>query len=123
MSFPKNVVAHPFFDSGASFNVVISSDLYRTGKVSGTPDTLSVAGFELREYSVGVDGMSAEKSVCVRTNMTVGPYRYEAARTCFGQANVFGHDGGLIGFDFMRHFNWTFDYPEEKLVLTPNGIQ
>ncbi len=53
--------------------------------------------------------------------MKVGPYRYTLALTCFASASVFGETGGLIGFDFMRHFNWTFDYPEAKLVLTPNG--
>jgi hypothetical protein len=121
ISFAKNVIAHPFFDSGASSNVVLSMDMYRTGKVSGTPDEMSVGGYTISTYSVGVDGMSADKNICVRTTMKVGPYPYEAARTCFGPANVFGHDGGLIGFDFMRHFNWTFDYPETKVVLTPNG--
>jgi hypothetical protein len=121
ISFPKNVIAHPVFDSGASFNVVLSSDLYHTGKVTGTLDPLNVLGYEVPEYQVGVDGMSTEKNICIRTSMRVGPFPYEAARTCFAPANVFGHDGGLIGFDFMRHFNWTFDYPESKFVLTPNG--
>jgi len=35
--------------------------------------------------------------------------------------NVCGHRGGLLGYDVLKHFNWTFDLPQNSLVLTPNG--
>jgi hypothetical protein len=53
--------------------------------------------------------------------IVIGPYKNQKVETCFGSAKVFGRDGGLIGFHFLKHFNWTFDYLESKLVLTPNG--
>ena len=31
--------------------------------------------------------------------------------------------GGLLGIDFLKHFNWTFDYPDGKLILTPNKVK
>ena len=51
----------------------------------------------------------------------IGPYRYQKALSCFAANDAFGIDGGLLGFDFLRHFNWTFDYPHNRVVLTPNG--
>ena len=41
--------------------------------------------------------------------------------TCLGSERVFGRDGGLIGFDFVRHVDWTFDYSRSRLILAPNG--
>ncbi len=71
---------------------------------------------------VGVDGESGENAYCRRLPDTqVGPYKYQDAITCFVPNHIFGLEGGLIGFDFLRHFNWTFDYPHGKVVLTPNG--
>lgn len=125
MSFPKGVVAHPVLDSGNEFNVLLAEDMLRSGKVTGVADTITIGGvgeFENYLFLGGVDGSGTQKAPCIRTNMSVGPYRYQQALTCFAPGNVFGSDGGLIGFDFMRHFNWTFDYPEAKLVLTPNGL-
>jgi hypothetical protein len=28
---------------------------------------------------------------------------------------------GVIGIDFLKHFNVIFDYPHNKLYLKPNG--
>ena len=71
----------------------------------------------------GVDGTGEHSLPCARLQQVlVGPYRYENSPVCFGNASFFGPNGGLVGFDFLRHFNWTFDYPESKLVLTPNGV-
>jgi predicted aspartyl protease len=105
------VPAHVTFDTGNSSWVMLSDVLASSGKIVALPHG--------REYFVGADGeMSAS---CSRLKLVeVGPYRYENADTCFAP-RVFGKDGGLVGFDFLKHFNWTFDYVESKLVLTPNG--
>ena len=53
----------------------------------------------------------------------IGPYRYQSPPLCFIGSGVFGEDGGAIGNDFLRHFDWTIDYPDAKFVLTPNSLQ
>ncbi|MBV8750452.1 MAG: aspartyl protease family protein [Candidatus Eremiobacteraeota bacterium] len=115
----------PIFDTGNALLAVLSDDLKNSGRLIALNDTIRVGGagsFDYQVMAMGVDGPANVPARCSRLNrIEVGPYRYENVETCFGPARVFGRDGGLIGFDFLRHFNWTFDYPESKVVLTPNG--
>jgi hypothetical protein len=102
------------FDTGDDYNVILSENLTRTGRVVGLVDSTMFFG--------GVDGIANEPASCYYLHeITVGPFRYQNSLTCFGSERVFGRDGGLIGFDFLRHFDWTFDYPRSRLILTPNG--
>ena len=121
----NNATTHAIFDTGNDFLAVLSDDLKKSGRVVALNDVLSAGGGQTADYQMsfmGVDGPSQFPAQCSRLNeIIVGPYRYQNVETCFGPASVFGRDGGLIGFDFLRHFNWTFDYAESKLVLTPNG--
>jgi hypothetical protein len=102
------------FDSGNNFFAVFSDYLTKSGKVVGL--------IEGATYFAGVDGIANEPSNCYNLReIAIGPFRYQNATTCFGSERVFGRDGGLIGFDFLQHFNWTFDYQRAHLILTPNG--
>ncbi len=120
----NNVATRAYFDTGDDFLAILSDDLKSSGRVVALTDTLS-AGGQTADYTMsfmGVDGPSQVPARCSRLNeIEVGPYRYQNVETCFGPSAVFGKNGGLIGIDFLRHFNWTFDYVESKLVLTPNG--
>jgi hypothetical protein len=110
-----NVEAQPMFDTGDDFFVLLSDDLRSSGKIVSLQSTSVIF--------TGVDGSGAHSVSCSKlTLISVGPIRYENSNVCFGDPNVFGPNGGLIGFDFLRHFNWTFDYPDGKLILTPNGL-
>jgi predicted aspartyl protease len=121
----NNVTTRAIFDTGNDFLAVLSDDLKKSGRIVALNDVLNAGGGQTADYMIGfmgVDGPSNIPAQCSRLNeIIVGPYRYQNVETCFGPASVFGRDGGLIGFDFLKHFNWTFDYPESKLVLTPNG--
>ncbi len=119
--FSGGATAHPIFDSGDDFFVLLSDDMRNSGKIVALAQKL-IGDIDLRIVFGGVDGSAEGSAPCVRLNrVDVGPYGYENVPVCFGNPAVFGKDGGLVGFDFLRHFNWTFDYPEGKLVLTPNG--
>jgi aspartyl protease len=102
------------FDSGNDFFAVFSDYLTTSGRVVGLVEGTMFFG--------GVDGTATEPSSCYNLReIAIGPYRYQNATTCFGSERVFGRDGGLIGFDFLRHFDWTFDYSRSHLILSPNG--
>jgi predicted aspartyl protease len=105
----------PIFDTGNSFGVLLSERLRTTGKLIGT-----VTGYQ---PLFGIDGRTNGQAACSRIErMQVGPYRYENAQACFGDPSQFDENDGLLGFDFLKHFNWTFDYPHGRLILTPNGM-
>ena len=118
------VLPSVWLDTGNDFFVILPHELEK--KTVALANTVTVAGqftFDQTVYFGGVDGAGAEPARCVRLNeIQVGPYRYQKALSCFAPTDTFGADGGLIGFDFLRHFNWTFDYPHGKVVLTPNGL-
>jgi hypothetical protein len=123
----SGVDAKPIFDTGDDFLVLISDALRASGKVVPLNAEVQVGGgysFEQKMSFAGVDGTGEREWPCSRLNLiSVGPYRYESSLVCFADPDVFGENGGLIGFDFLRHFNWTFDYPDGKLVLMPNGAK
>jgi predicted aspartyl protease len=107
------VLPSVWLDTGNSFFVILPH------AAQGTHSGTIVSRFPF----FGVDGESQVEADCVRFNqIQVGPYRYEHALSCFAPNEAFGKSGGLIGFDFLKHFNWTFDYPHGQLVLTPNGL-
>jgi predicted aspartyl protease len=120
----SGVPTRAIFDTGASVLAVLSDDLQSSGRLVSLNDTINIGGVAV-EYQIpfyGVDGPAQFPAKCSRLGqLDVGPYKYQNVETCFALGSVFGRDGGLIGFDFLKHFNWTFDYPESKFVLTPNG--
>jgi predicted aspartyl protease len=127
----SGVTTKAVFDSGDEFLVALSDDLTHSGRVVALSDTIRITDpysgapreFDYDLYFMGVDGPASVPSKCSRINeLEIGPYRYEGVETCFASAKVFGKDGGLIGMDFLQHFDWTFDYADGKVVLTPNGL-
>ena len=108
------VTTRATFDTGNDYNIVLSDFLTKTSRVVGF--------VEATMYFGGVDGIANEPASCLKVGeIAIGPFHYKNSLTCFGSERVFGHDGGLIGFDFLRHFDWTFDYSRSRLILTPNG--
>ena len=119
----QTVLPSVWLDTGDDFFVILPHELEK--KTVALANTITLAGGFTFEQTItfgGVDGSGSEAARCVRLNeIQIGPYRYQKALSCFAPNDAFGAEGGLIGFDFLRHFNWTFDYPHGKVVLTPNG--
>ena len=116
------VLPSVWIDTGDDFFVILPHELEK--KTIALANTLNIGAFQFDQFVTfgGVDGEGSDRAKCVRLNeIQIGPYRYQKALSCFAPNDAFGAEGGLIGFDFLRHFNWTFDYPHGKLVLTPNG--
>jgi predicted aspartyl protease len=119
----NDTVLNAWLDTGNDFFVILPHQL--ENRMVALTNTISLGGgvevADRRRFR-GVDGSAEAPSRCVRLNeIQVGPYRYQKAAACFAANAVFDPDGGLLGFDFLQHFNWTFDYPHGKIVLTPNG--
>ena len=112
LKLQDEVMPSVWLDTGDDFFIILPRAM----------ETRHVATITNRIFFFGVDGQSQYPADCVRFNeIQVGPYRYQSALSCFAPNEAFGKSGGLIGFDFLKHFNWTFDYPHGQLVLTPTG--
>jgi hypothetical protein len=108
----NDILSGVYLDTGNDFFVVLPQAMQKR----------HVGSFIDQEIFSGVDGDAQYPAICVRFDLIqVGPFSYKGAPSCFAPNEAFGRTGGLIGFDFLRHFNWTFDYSHSHLVLTPNG--
>jgi predicted aspartyl protease len=108
----NDVLSGVYLDTGNDFFVILPQAMQKR----------HVGTFIDQEIFSGIDGDGQYPAICVRLDeIQVGPFSYKGAPSCFAPNEAFGKTGGLIGFDFLRHFNWTFDYAHSQLVLTPNG--
>lgn len=128
--------AHPVIDTSLTGFILASQQLRNSGRITGhdissqaavgfggqgaTADPIATMGLNLSYSDWHAESTSG---ACVSSDraLAIGPYRYESPPVCFGGVNVFGADGGLVGLDFLRHFNWTADYPHGVFIVTPNG--
>ncbi|MBV8197383.1 MAG: retropepsin-like domain-containing protein, partial [Candidatus Eremiobacteraeota bacterium] len=114
VTFEHRVTAHLVLDTGDPMAVIVSDDLYGPGKVT--------MRFEGYANLAGVSGASQDRSPCGHApDIQLGTIDYGNVPICFSKNHdLFGADGGIIGFDFLKHFNLTFDYPHARMFLTPN---
>jgi hypothetical protein len=135
LTLPSGAIAHPVLDSDLSGFMMLSQALYDSGKISG-PQLTQEASFIFDGAGAAFDPVVSSSSrmaytswnatstsgTCISVHsVSVGPYAYQEPPVCLGGTNVFGDDGGSIGLDFLRHFNWVIDYPHEQFTLAPNG--
>jgi hypothetical protein len=112
---PKGAPAHLTVDTGNAIDLLLSDDMRTHGGVV-------VLGNGRTRYMSGVDGRMNIPVPCMLVSaLRLGRFRYPNIDICFGSPSVFGTDGGLLGFGFLQHFDWTFDYPDARLLLTANG--
>lgn len=127
----------PYFSTGEPYFMLLSQRLRESGAVSASD--MSTEHFNPRAGTRGFFGTMIESDPvqlgysdytgaygvgnCVLLHEAlIGPYHYQSPPLCFIGSGVFGEDGGAIGNDFLRHFDWTIDYPDAKFVLTPNNL-
>jgi hypothetical protein len=114
VTFNGRTKAHLIFDTGDPMSVWAADDLYGPGRVE-----MRVEGYARVS---GAGGDSQSLASCGHTgSLEMGPIRYEHVPVCFAKGVRFGKDGGIIGLDFLKHFDLTFDYPESSIYLTPTG--
>jgi hypothetical protein len=51
------------------------------------------------------------------SNIAMGPISYDGVPVCFSPS--VSDREGIVGFDFIKHFNITFDYPDGKMIFFP----
>lgn len=105
------VNGHFLFDTGEP------TALVATGKLYGPPH-----GVEMRSEYTAQSATNSTPVNCghVQSIQIGGAVRYDNVPACFGDyGELFARDGGVIGLDFLRRFDLTFDYPDAMIYLTP----
>jgi len=98
---------------------------------SGTPD-LIVYGHDLvfkyglrtlsnPNWEIGGIGGTERVACGTLDSLSVGPIVYRSPFAC--ESGDFDGREALVGLDFMRHFNWVFDYPHAQIIIIPRNDQ
>jgi hypothetical protein len=99
------------FDTGAPSLVLISDQVEHHGinllanrRWGGNAVIGGVGGYELTTC-----GPLAK--------VTVGPFAFTGTEAC--ESPAWSTHEGLIGFDFLKHFDYIFDYPHGLMYMKP----
>lgn len=103
---------------GLSVNAILDSG--NSANVAFSPDLQLKYGLRmLARDTIGVGGVGGgEMEACGRVNaISIGPIVYDNAPAC-ESPSLSGRDI-LVGFDFLKNFNFIFNYPQAQLILIP----
>lgn len=100
-------------DSGNPINVLFSRDLVSREHMVFFSDP-----GQLGSTRVGGGVAGAEIEHCGRLDsLALGPIQYRPVPAC--DSPSFGRNEVLVGLDFMKAFNYVFDYPDGIIVMEP----
>lgn len=101
-------------DSGNPINVLFSRDLIEREHLVFFVDPGALGS---TRYGGGV-GSGEEIEHCGRLNsLSLGPIVYQPVPAC--DSSSFDRNEILVGLDFMKAFNYVFDYPDGIIVMSP----
>ncbi len=107
VTLDRKVTINATFDTGDPSLIIFSTALLDHGLTILTGRAI-------------VGGMGgAELMRCGQIDsINLGPIVYQTPIACASRG--FSKHAGLIGLDFLRHFNFVFDYPQSIIVMTPH---
>jgi Aspartyl protease len=107
MTLDGSIAVKAYFDSGDPDEVIFGPDLiFKYHLAMGTKAEGASASY----------GMIACGTL---DKLTLGPIVYAGVDACERRTDVMSGRNILVGLDFLRHFNITFDYPHGRLFLQP----
>ncbi|MDP9110985.1 MAG: retropepsin-like domain-containing protein [Candidatus Eremiobacteraeota bacterium] len=136
ISLKNGTKAYPRLDTGSSYFMLLSQALRDSGKIAASDSSIETANANVGMTGpagtmvnsspvsvtiVGLDASQGSGRCVIMANVYVGPYTYQNPPLCFVNNNYFSDDGGLIGLDFLKHFDIVADYPHAHVILTPNN--
>lgn len=104
-------------DSGDFYYVLFSPDLIKKQGLIMLVDPSEIGYFQSHVAIAGVGGYELDGCGHLES-LTLGPIVYQGPPAC--SSGSFGGRDTLLGFDFVRNFNYIFDYPESTIVFIPH---
>lgn len=100
-------------DTGNAAAVVYSHDARQHGILMTSTHEAGFLG-----ANAAVSGVAGEEFMYCGTlqKITMGPIVYTGMDACESRQTAL-HEG-VIGFDFLKHFDYIFDYPHSQIVMT-----
>jgi hypothetical protein len=103
-------------DSGTPLNVLFSRDLITRDHLTFFVDPYQLGS---TRYGGGVGGSEIEH--CGKlSSLQLGPINYRPVPACDSEYET--RNEILVGLDFMKAFNYVFDYPDGIVMMTPRKM-
>ncbi|MBV9439105.1 MAG: clan AA aspartic protease [Candidatus Eremiobacteraeota bacterium] len=100
-------------DTGDPLQVLFAPELVTQRKVAFAPDVGHPFGWT--SYLSGVGGIEIDR--CGKLgSVTLGAIAYDRVPACISSS--IGRGQMLVGLDFLKHFNYVFDYPHGTVLMT-----
>jgi hypothetical protein len=102
-------------DTGAGYLVLMSDQVEHHGI-----NLLARRGDAFLGGNAFIGGIGGyEATTCgPLARLAVGPFIYTGTEAC--ESPNWGLRSGLLGYDFLKHFDYLFDYPHGVLYMTPH---
>ena len=98
-------------DTGGEDSVILSDQIEKHG-VNIFADRRGFLGANTAALGVGGE----ELLVCgPLPRVAIGPFIYSGIQVC--ESKKWALDEGLVGYDFLKHFDYIFDYPHDTLYM------
>jgi hypothetical protein len=117
MKIDGSIDVNATLDSGNFYYVLFGKELITRYGLKMLVDNTDVGVLQSHPVVGGIGGYEVESCGHIDT-IELGPISYQNAPAC--ESGSFSGRDVLIGFDYLRHFNYVFDYPHGQLVVTPH---
>ena len=117
MKLNGNIDVNATLDSGNTYYVLFSPDLISKHGLRMLIDPSEIGYLQSHVAMGGVGGYEVDGCGHL-DSLALGPIVYQGPPAC--SSGSFGGRDTLLGFDFVRNFNYIFDYPESTIVFIPH---
>jgi hypothetical protein len=117
MKIDGTIDVNATLDSGNFYYVLFGKDLITNHGLKMLVDNSDIGAIESHPELGGVGGYEADRCGHI-DSIALGPIVYQNAPAC--ESPSFDNREILIGYDYLRHFNFVFDYPHGQLLMTPH---
>lgn len=104
-------------DTGNYYYVLFGTDLITKDGLRMLVDSSDEGYLEAHPVVGGIGGYEIDRCGHI-DSIAVGPIVYQNAPSC--ESASFSDRDILVGFDFLRHFDYVFDYPHGRLYMAPH---
>jgi len=117
MKMNGRIPVNATLDSGNFYYVLFGKELITRYGLAMLVDDSIVGLLQSHPVVGGVGGFEVERCGHV-DSLSLGPIVYQQPPAC--ESGSFSGREILVGYDFLRHFDYIFDYPHGHLIMIPH---
>jgi hypothetical protein len=117
MKMDGTIAVNATLDSGNFYYVLFGKELITHYGLRMLVDDSVGGGLQSHPIVGGAGGFEVERCGHV-DSLVLGPIVYQQPPAC--ESGSFSGRDVLVGYDFLRHFDYVFDYPHGHLIMIPH---